>query len=68
MLVATRLSADLDFFKVSTLNHLPYANNLTGVPFGDTLRQRGKVMTRYQKIFKDIKKTSDYKTVGEDID
>ena len=25
-------------------------------------------MTRYQKIFKDIKETSDYKTVGEDID
>jgi hypothetical protein len=41
---------------------------LTGVPFGDTLYPRGKVMTRYQKIFKDIKETNDYKIVGEDID
>ena len=25
-------------------------------------------MTKYQKMFYDIKHTSDYKTVGEDID
>lgn len=54
MLLTAKSSAVSISFKVSTLNRLPYANNLTGVPFGATLYPRGKVMTRYQKIFKDI--------------
>ena len=41
--VLQKTSADFAFFKVSTLNRLPYADNLTEVPFGSVIGIRGKV-------------------------
>ena len=49
MFITAKSSADLAFFKVSTLNRLPYANNSTGVPFGAIIFLRGKVKVCWQK-------------------